>query len=201
MTDEFFTTKPTGQGLGLGLALSHSNVAKMGGRLEFQSDPRGTIARVRLLAAPPPTVPLETKHENVTESAPRRLRILVVDDEVALGRSLARLLRAHDVTVATGGADALEALLGHAPDFDLVLCDMMMPEISGVDVYERIAIERPAYLERFVFMTGGTFTTRAREFQERVANTFLVKPIEFPLLRELVSRAQKEPESRATAQS
>jgi len=188
VTDEFFTTRPTGQGLGLGLALSHSNVAKMGGRLEFESDPRGTIARVRLVVALAPTPSQETKTEEVTKEAARRLRILVVDDEVALGRSLARLLRTHDVTVVGSGKGALDVLLGQS-EFDLVLCDMMMPEVSGIDVYERLSAERPSYLDRVVFMTGGTFTSRAREFQARVGNVFLAKPIDLAVLRDLVSRA------------
>jgi signal transduction histidine kinase/ActR/RegA family two-component response regulator len=176
VTDEFFTTKPTGQGLGLGLALTHETLAKMGGRLEFESLPGKTTARVWLLAGEPAAPPMP----DVTPQSSRpevRRRVLIVDDEVSLGRSLARVLRHHDVTLATSGREALALIEGgHA--CDLVLCDVMMPEMTGMDLYESLETERPEWLGRFVFMTGGTYTARARQFQERIPNLFLPKPID-----------------------
>jgi signal transduction histidine kinase/ActR/RegA family two-component response regulator len=192
VTDEFFTTKPTGQGLGLGLALTHETLAKMGGRLEFESVPGRTTARVWLLAGEPPPPPAPEVRTQSTKLSVRR-RVLIVDDEVSLGRSLARILRHHDVTLATSGREAL-ALIQGGHTCDLVLCDVMMPEMTGMDLYESLETERPEWLGRFVFMTGGTYTARARQFQERIPNLFLPKPIDSAsLVHAIESACQPSP--------
>jgi CheY-like chemotaxis protein len=81
-------------------------------------------------------------------------RILVIDDDVMLCRAVKRMLAPHDVVVVHAGADALEQVT--AGPFDVILCDIMMPEMSGPEVYQRIAELRPAQQERVLFMTGGT---------------------------------------------
>ena len=106
----------------------------------------------------------------------RRGKVLIVDDEVAVARSLERVLRKdHDVTLATGGEDAL-AKLADAAFYDVVFCDLMMPDVSGIDVYERVTKENPEQARRIVFMTGGAFTPRAVAFLESTGNTVLLKP-------------------------
>jgi DNA-binding NtrC family response regulator len=60
--------------------------------------------------------------------------------------------------------------------FDVVLCDLMMPDVSGMDLYERVAEARPELAARFVFVTGGAFTERARAFVDRVGLPVLEKP-------------------------
>jgi CheY-like chemotaxis protein len=115
----------------------------------------------------------------------RRGRILVVDDEPIVGAAIRRTLNPeHDVTVAKSGREALE-LLSKA-DFDLILSDVLMPEISGIDLYELLKESSPAILERMVFITGGAFTSMARQFLESVPNVTLEKPFEPETLRAFV---------------
>ena len=109
----------------------------------------------------------------------RRLRILVIDDEPAITRSLGALLSLdHEVELMTSGAVALERLLAGAT-YDVVLCDMMMPTVSGIDLYTRVAHDRPGDEAKIVFMTGGAFTEQARRFLASVPNRRLEKP--FPI--------------------
>jgi CheY-like chemotaxis protein len=77
-------------------------------------------------------------------------------------------------------------LLATGASFDVVLCDLMMPELTGMDVFERVVVERPELAARFVFMTGGAFTGRARDFLDRVDNERLDKPFDVVKVRELV---------------
>jgi len=104
-----------------------------------------------------------------------RLRVLVVDDEPAIGRLLSAVLGHHDIMVLGSGAAALERLrTDHA--FDIVICDLMMPSVTGIDVYTAAAEEHPGLERRFIFITGGAFTERARSFIESVPNRRLDKP-------------------------
>jgi signal transduction histidine kinase/CheY-like chemotaxis protein len=179
--EPFFSTKPIGEGIGLGLALCETTVTRYGGSLEIDSKPGSTVVRVRLPAAPdrPGAVPSERPPAPAKEAA---LRILVIDDDVLVGRALKRMLGNHEVTVKQSGRDALDLLLGGAR-FDAIFCDVMMPDCSGMDVYETLAAERPEPVERVVFMTGGTFTERAAEFRTSVGNTFVDKPVNAVTLR------------------
>jgi CheY-like chemotaxis protein len=113
-------------------------------------------------------------------------RVLVVDDEVAVGRTIQRLLGdRHEVVVVSGGAQALDVLDGGG-EFDVILCDMSMPEVTGMDVYTRATASRPDLASRFVFMTGGSFHPRTRQFLETSATTRIDKPFDLNVLRSLV---------------
>jgi CheY-like chemotaxis protein len=113
-------------------------------------------------------------------------RVLVIDDEVAVGRTIQRLLgERHEVTVTTTGREAL-ALLAAGADFDVILCDLTMPEMSGSDVYAHAIEARADIGHRFVFMTGGTFNPRAREFLDHVPNERIDKPFDLETVRNLV---------------
>jgi CheY-like chemotaxis protein len=107
---------------------------------------------------------------------PNRRRLLVVDDEPLLGQTLAIAYRGrHDVVVVDGGRAALE-LLERDSEFELILCDLMLPDVSGVAVYERLRDERPDLLDRLYLTTGGAFTAPAHEFVEAHADRCLEKP-------------------------
>jgi two-component system NtrC family sensor kinase len=84
---------------------------------------------------------------------PTEVHILVVDDDELLGRAVKRMLMPYRVTLAYGGGEALEEVAER--DFDLILCDVMMPEISGPEFYHRLADVRPELQPRVLFMTGG----------------------------------------------
>lgn len=155
--EPFVTTKPASIGTGLGLSISYGIVAALGGEIMVDSTPgAGSTFRVVLPAAPPdaqkmlapvspPPIPVE----------PERSRVLVVDDDLPLARVLAaELSPRHEVAIANGGREAMERLLGD-DEFDLVLCDIMMPDATGLDVFEHVTRVRPALARRFAFMTGG----------------------------------------------
>jgi PAS domain S-box-containing protein len=194
--DPFFTTKPMGVGLGLGLFVCQGIIKSAGGELTVEStSPEGTTFRVALPAARPRdeastgedafgAAGVDDQEE--ARGSPR-LRVLVVDDAPQVARSLARgLAGLHDVEVASDGREALALLTDDRNDFDVVLCDVMMPDVSGVDLYQQIAARRPELAARFVFMTGGAFTKAAHEFLERVPNPRIDKPFEIRAVRRLL---------------
>jgi CheY-like chemotaxis protein len=115
-----------------------------------------------------------------------RGNILVIDDEPLVGRLVERALgRGHRVTAVTTGREGLD-LLAAGERFHLILCDLMMPEITGMDMFERVTALDPEQAERMVFLTGGAFTQRASEFLER--RPFLEKPFDLRALEALVRR-------------
>ncbi len=128
----------------------------------------------------------DSPDESGVRSVDRRTRVLVVDDEPMIGASLKRILSAlHDVTVLTSGRDALAAIRdGEA--FDVVICDVMMPALSGLEVYEAVRETHPAAAERFVFITGGVLHEEGRRFLESVPNPVVFKPFDIATVRALV---------------
>jgi PAS domain S-box-containing protein len=176
--DPFFTTKPVGEGSGLGLAISHGIVTRLGGEIVLESQPgAGTTARVLFPPSSAVATPRVIEREPARSRAvPRRARVLVIDDEVALTAALRALLGDdHDVTTVNGG-EAACALLLHGPSFDVVLCDVMMPVVTGMDVHARVAAAGPDVVPRLVFMTGGASTSRADAFLSSIPNRILAKP-------------------------
>ncbi len=119
-------------------------------------------------------------------SAERRGRILVVDDEPRMGKALQRLLApAHDVSVAQGAREALE-LVSAGAVFDVILCDLMMPGMSGMDLHAALGRTAPQLVARMVFMTGGAYTPQAQAFLEQVPNRRLEKPFRPEALERLI---------------
>jgi PAS domain S-box-containing protein len=189
--EPFYTTKARGQGTGLGLGICRDSVQTMEGTLTVESTKgQGTTFSIRLS---------ESDEDEVTtvapESAPprRRLRVLVVDDEAQILRAIRRLLQtwAH-VTVASSADAALELIARNEP-YDLILSDLMMPGRSGMDLYEVAIDEDPDLMERFVFMTGGTFTDRAQAFRRHTKAPFVDKPVGAKDLRALLKRFTPRP--------
>jgi CheY-like chemotaxis protein len=119
-------------------------------------------------------------------SPARSGRVLVIDDEVAVGRTIQRLLGdRHEVVALASGAEAIE-LMRSGADFDVILCDMSMPEVTGIDVYVRATESRSELADRFVFMTGGSFAQSTREFLDRSLNETIDKPFDLAVLRAVV---------------
>ncbi len=184
--DPFFTTKPVGIGTGLGLSICHQSVRAMGGDISAESSAMGTRFRVVLPASKAPLV--ETPSVAPAAVATQRSgSVLVVDDEAAIGATIGRVLKAHHVTSVTSAPAAL-ALLAAGQQFDVVLSDLMMPEMSGMQFYDELVRSYPEHAARVVFLSGGAFTADARAFLERVPNERLEKPFDLRVLRATVLR-------------
>lgn len=124
----------------------------------------------------------------------RRGRILVVDDEPRMGKALQRLLAPdHDVTTALSAREALDLVAGGA-SFDVVLCDLMMPGMSGMDLHAEMRGAAPDLAVRMVFMTGGAYTAGAQRFLDQVPNRRLEKPFRPEALEALIREMLAEQE-------
>jgi CheY-like chemotaxis protein len=190
--DPFFTSRGV-QGAGLGLASALGTVRGLGGEIAVTSgDGRGTTVRVvlrgedRLFAAPPSS--------RQARSLQRR-RVLVVDDEPLVAKCIAGALSDdHEVEVVADSRQALEKIAASSA-YDAILCDLMMPVMTGMDFYVEVMRLDPALAGRIVFMTGGAFSPRARAFVDGVVNPCLEKPIDILRLRRaLASAGQRPPE-------
>lgn len=175
--DPFFTTKPVGMGTGLGLSICRNIVTALGGEIHVQSEEGvGSIFSVYLPALrqkatsiqAPSTVPPPLM-------ASRSLDVLVVDDDAFVARAIRRLLRPrHTVTLAGGGVQALECLA--RAKYDVVFCDVMMPNMTGMELHQEVKRRYPEMADRFVFITGGPFTPEARDLFDQVTNPCIQKP-------------------------
>jgi signal transduction histidine kinase len=188
--DPFFTSKVAERAAGLGLSIAYGTVRRFGGDILVSSTPgHGTTFRVLLPVAKgwrksDSTPPGDTK---VVE----RRRVLIVDDEILVGESLARMLTdIADVTVVVEATRVLQ-MLAAGERWDTILCDLLMPEMSGIDLYRETLRVAPDAAPSIVFMTAGAFTQHAQAFLESVSNQCLDKPFDIAKVRSLVTRPSK----------
>jgi signal transduction histidine kinase/CheY-like chemotaxis protein len=182
--DPFFTTKPQGVGTGLGLWISRNLVVAAGGDLAVESAVGvGTRFRVTLPPAAPDAPLDEPAAPPAREPAAPRARVLVVDDDPLVASSIRRAIaRDHEVVVETSPRAALERIV-RGERYGAIVCDLMMPEMSGMQLHAALARLSPASCARVVFVTGGAFTPDAREYLEAVPNPRLEKPFDAAALR------------------
>jgi two-component system cell cycle sensor histidine kinase/response regulator CckA len=208
--EPFFTTKPLGVGTGLGLSICHGIVTAAGGRLEVESRAgHGTRFRVVLPSGVRAPMPLIESSARETPPARRsvaaralrerlrsgparavraRRRILVVDDEPLLLRSVRRLLPEYELVCLESARQAL-ALLDAGSTFDLIVSDLMMPEMNGIDFYEALRARHPRAAERVIFVTGGALGQQVGRFLGSVPNARLEKPFAAHDLRRAIRDA------------
>lgn len=183
--DPFFTTKAEGVGTGLGLAICHRIVSSLGGDISVESRPgHGTVFSVSLPHAGTPLPKAEAPV--AAQSAKRRGRVLVVDDEPMLCATVERILSIeHDVTTFQSAKQALQLLEG-GDRFDLILSDVMMPQMTGIEFHEALLRIAPELADKVVFMTGGAFSAEASAFLDRFPHRTIDKPFKSTALRRLV---------------
>ena len=189
--DPLFSTKPAGEGSGLGLAICRDIITAHGGRIEVHSEPgRGARFRVRLPAREGSAAP-EDGRPAPRGAAPGpacpRGRILVVDDEGSVRRALERVFAGRCQCVTAGSGDEARRLLAQETQYDVILCDLMMRDGSGVELYGWIEQHRPTLAERTLFITGGAVTAEARSFLRRFEERTLHKPFD---MSELIDRVE-----------
>ncbi|MBX3269886.1 MAG: response regulator [Sandaracinaceae bacterium] len=179
--EPFFSTKAEGVGTGLGLWICRDIVTGIGGHIDVASAPgEGTTMTVVLPRAQGEAANASSSHPPPEPMAPSPFgtlrRVLVVDDEPAVLELLAEALGdSADVVTASDGHEARE-ILRHDSEFDAILCDLMMPGVGGVELFDWIDRARPKLAPRMIFMTGAAYSEDAREFLARVDNERLDKP-------------------------
>jgi PAS domain S-box-containing protein len=193
--DPFFTTKKETGGTGLGLSICRGIVTSLGGTLTLESTVGvGTTFRVGLVAEPDdgrvaPSTPPQSVFTPAT--------VLVIDDEPMILKLAQRVLGGlHKVVLAEGAQAALD-LLDTGEDFDVVLCDVLMPGFSGVDLHEQILLRHPELASRVVFVSASAFTPRSADFLASVPNRCLSKPFERGELEQAVLDVLREQGKRA----
>jgi CheY-like chemotaxis protein len=188
--DPFFTTKPPGVGTGLGLSICHSIVTALDGEISVDSAAgRGTTFRVTLPVADLSAALPARAAAPQAQASGRRGKVLVIDDEPLIGAAVRRALTAeHDVLALSNSHEALDRLRG-GERYDVILCDLMMPALTGMDIHDELSKLAPAQADRMVFITGGAFTTRAQTFLAEVQNPRIEKPFDLHALRALVHQA------------
>jgi len=186
--DPFFTTKAVGQGTGLGLSICHGIVRSLGGDITVRSEVgKGSTFTVAL----PPAAEAPRRRANSdapSDGVAPRGHVLVIDDDVLFSTSLRRLLAGqHTVTVCNSGREALAKLQSGAK-FDAILCDLMMPELTGAELHAALMATHRDLADRIIFITGGAFSPTSQKFLERVTNLCFEKPCDISELREAVRR-------------
>lgn len=174
--EPFFTTKSRDAGTGLGLSLCAETIQRHGGSIDVASQiGQGTTIEVRLPVhqvantprpqPPKPRVPLGDG------------RVLLIDDEGSVRKAFSRMLRrdGYEVVEAENVVEALQ-LLEKAGDFDAIVCDLVMPDLDGADLYHALQRDYPNLCHRVVFISGGAFTTRTRDFVQQTKVHVIQKP-------------------------
>jgi signal transduction histidine kinase/ActR/RegA family two-component response regulator len=185
--DPFFTANKAGRGTGLGLSISHGTIVGLSGTIDVASEVgRGSRFRVTLPASPRwrSLRPTSAAEPGLT----RTRRVLVVDDDELVGEALARALEGEaEVEVITDSRAAVEKLAG-GERWDVIFCDLMMTDLSGMALYGEALRRAPDAAGAFVFMTAGAFTSGSRAFVESMASRCVEKPIDVERIREIVRR-------------
>jgi len=124
----------------------------------------------------------------------RRAKVLLVDDEPSLRAVYPQVLgNEYDVSVAATGREALD-VLAKRTDFDVILCDLTMPDMDGADLYDALRSYAPQMLPKVLFCSGGLISARLREFAARIPNAFLDKPIALDALCDAIERVARGPQ-------
>lgn len=187
--DPFFTTKDVGEGTGLGLSICHGIIEGLGGQISIDSAPgRGTTVRVTIPAIDVPAAEPAPAAAAVAIPPAQRHHVMVVDDEPLVVEMLSRALRRdHEITVESCGRDALRRIAGGAR-FDAIVSDVMMPNMTGIELLEELMRIAPDQARRLIFLSGGAFSAQTRVRLDELGAPQLAKPVDTNELRSCVLR-------------
>jgi two-component system NtrC family sensor kinase len=179
--DPFFTTKP--EGTGLGLSVCHGIITEHGGNIWAESGPQGGT---RMFVELPIETPTQEAEE--VDAVPSKFtsgnlaRILVIEDEPAVLEVVQRALmrKGYLVEGTESGQEGLELL--ESQSYDLILCDIRMPGMSGIEFYQKLEKKKPEMLARLIFTTGDTISPGSQSFLKLINATVLPKPFELEKL-------------------
>jgi signal transduction histidine kinase len=188
--EPFYTTKPADQGTGLGLSISRDVLVSFGGRISVQSElGQGATFRIEL-----PVVGAQQAHPSDSKLSDEQgvcagQRILVLDDEPLIGEFLVGALEGNHVDVTIDGSEALKRAADGS--YDLVLCDLRMPRMSGIEFYNELSRRRPDLASAFVLMTGAAVDEEMQRFLATNAVPVLRKPFDMGELKQCVARSAR----------
>lgn len=176
--DPFFTTKAPGKGTGLGLSVSYGIIKEHGGEIHFSNNEKEGVTFVIDLPVLTPGVNSSYPDNLVTQSKLMELinkRVLIVEDEEMIVSLLKSILEetGNIVDIAPNGKEAIDRI--DMNQYDLIICDIKMPEINGVQFYDEVQRTKPELTSKFIFMTGDP-SNETMDFLDKVGNPYLVKP-------------------------
>lgn len=193
--DPFFTTKAAGSGTGLGLTICREIINKFGGDITVESTVgKGTTFSVFLPLQLKASDTIKTAMIEESEDAPIiKKSLLLIDDEPLLVKGLQRILETfHDVMIAGGGKEALDIITKNNLHFDVIVCDLNMPEINGADIYRFIAEHYPGREKDIIFVSGGVYTQNLMDFMAKIDNKHLEKPFPSSQILKLINEFSKK---------
>lgn len=179
MLDPFYTTRGSAGGTGLGLFLVYTIVQSLRGTMSIGDAPGGGAEVIITLPLAEAPAALQHPPHAIDESPLQQLaplRVLVVDDDELVGRTLTRALLGHEVVVASSGEEAL-TLLGTDVSPDIVLLDFTMPTMDGITFYRALEKDHEALLSRLIFLTAGAFSRDGQRFLASTLVPVLYKPV------------------------
>ncbi|MBC7742555.1 MAG: response regulator [Bdellovibrionaceae bacterium] len=189
--EPFYTTKPVGQGTGLGLSISQTIINRFEGHISFESKPGiGTTFKVVLPAIINPTVqddvPKNLYNKNQANSRISG-HVVIIDDDVDLLETMKEIVsEEHKTNAFLNAADALFYLTENS-NVDVIICDLMMPNMGGIEFYERLKVQAPQLLNRIIILTGGSFTAKTAHFLNQPDIRAFEKPLRKDELLNLIN--------------
>jgi len=185
--EPFFTTKPRGEGTGLGLSICRRILTDHGGEIEATSGPEGGCSFTVSLPVGEATPGHEREEPPAAASTPQRARVLFIDDERALGSLVREYLgrQGHEVAVTESAEAGLEMAL--ADSYDVIICDMRLPGMSGEDFCVKLLEQRPTAADRILVATGDLLSPQTQAFFDRTGLPHIHKPFQLQDLERIIA--------------